>query len=74
MWSNLVTTIGVCCVLFAIAMLTNIWWTVLVLGLILIVAGFALWQTPLDPPAADRLRDVARDVARDAVRSARSEG
>ena len=60
MLSNLLTTLGVLCVLVAVAALTgNIWWSVLLLGFVLGVAGWVARPVEeVEPVATPVLRAV----------------
>lgn len=50
MLSNLLTTLGVLCVLAAVAALTgNVWWSVLLLGFVLGAAGWVSRPTETVP-------------------------
>jgi uncharacterized membrane protein YesL len=62
--SNLLTTLGVICVLVAVAALTNVWWALLLLGLVLCGAGYV--SRPAVTPAAlaaGRELAVVKDAA-----------
>lgn len=59
MWSNIVTLLGALCVLAAIFGLAGGWWALLVLGGLLLVAGYRNWTAPAAVPAR-RLASVDR--------------
>lgn len=58
MISNLLTTLGVICVLVAVAALTNVWWSLLLLGLVLCAAGYVS-----RPAAATSSSTAGRELA-----------
>jgi hypothetical protein len=63
--SNLLTTLGVVCVLVAVAALTNVWWALLLLGLVLCAAGYVARPavTTSVPAVAGPELTVVKDAA-----------
>jgi hypothetical protein len=63
--SNLLTTLGVVCVLVAVAALTNVWWALLLLGLVLCAAGYVARPavTTAAPAVAGPELTVVKDAA-----------
>ncbi len=45
MASNILTASGVVCVLVAVFALAGIWWALLLLGFVLLAAGFTSWRS-----------------------------
>jgi hypothetical protein len=62
-WLNIVTLLGALCVLAAIAGLAGWWWSLLVLGVLLLTASYRNWSAPAVAPAVVSLRAVADEAA-----------